>query len=72
MQPLDIQYQLRRRGYTQADIARIADVTSAMVSRVVHGKDRCLAVEVEIEKVIGVCPWPEAHHRRPRKNGRAD
>ena len=71
MQAPEIQFELKRRGYTQTDVARTVDVTAAMVSRVVHGRDRCLAVELEIEKIIGVRPWPEAHHRRPRKNGRA-
>ena len=72
MQAFEIQFELKRRGHNQADVARAADVTSAMVSRVVHGKDRCLAVEMEIERLIGVCPWPEAKHRRPRKNGRTN
>ena len=53
MDPLDIQYQLRKRGISQDEIARRAKRSKALVSMVIHGKARNAHIERLIARAIG-------------------
>ena len=64
MQGLEIQYRLRRKGFTQADLARDLGVSHGIVSRVIRGKDRSERIENEIVRILGRNPFPEPKFRR--------
>lgn len=70
IEPLSIQFDLRRRGVTQAALARSLAVREAIVSKVIAGKERSERIEKEIERIIGWCPWNGLPvTRRRRKDG---
>jgi len=69
MDPLDITYQLKRRGFSQADIARTLGVTPGTVGNVIH--DRLTAYEVasHVAALLGQAPadlWPARYTFKPR------
>lgn len=69
MDPVDITYQLKRRGYSQADIARALGVSPGTVGNVIH--DRVTAFEVA-SHVAGLLEksaaelWPDRYTFKPR------
>ena len=52
MKPIDIQYQLKRRGMTQAILARKLCRTPSMISQVIYGKKRSKFIMKAIAKVL--------------------
>lgn len=52
MTPLEIQYELKKAGYSQADIADICEVSAPMVSRVIAGAVVSHRVRKEIAQRI--------------------
>jgi len=51
---VDIQYQLKKRGKSQADVARALGVKRSAVSQVVHRKCRSQRIETLVSRWIGV------------------
>lgn len=48
-----ISYQLKRRGCTHADVARVAGITRAATSQVLNGKRSSIRVYGALCKVLG-------------------
>ena len=55
--PLQVQFDLRRRGWTQAALALQLGVGRPLVSKVITGKERSERIEKAIEKIINWNPW---------------
>jgi len=67
MDKLALQFKLRRRGFTQADIARMARVSEAAVSMILSGKTTSRRIEALIAGLLGeraedIFPIPCAQH----------
>ncbi|WP_419174381.1 helix-turn-helix domain-containing protein [Desulfosediminicola sp.] len=75
IEPLDIQFALKKAGYTQSAIAEICEVKKSVVSRVIQGTTTSHNVRCTIAKAIGKKPedlWhiPENPNKPgPRKRG---
>ncbi len=64
MHPADIQAALKKKGITQAAIARQLSVSEMTVSRVVRGTDSSRRVAQAISDIIGIPLnnlWPERY-----------
>jgi len=69
MDPLDITYQLKRRGHSQADIARTLGVTPGTVGNVIHSRVTAFEVASHVAALLGTSPaelWPTRYTFRPR------
>lgn len=53
MEPLEIRIALMRAGVRQADIARVAHVTTPHIARVINGQSSSDRVQRMIAKAIG-------------------
>jgi lambda repressor-like predicted transcriptional regulator len=54
MHPADIQAALRKRGVSQADIARRLNITKAGISFVIHGRSKSRRVAAAIARITGI------------------
>ena len=64
----DIKAEIRKRGLTQADLARHLGVHAVVVSAVIHGRVTSNAVAQSISRVVGLPVsklWPGRYDRRP-------
>lgn len=69
MDAIEINYQLRRLGKTQTDIARELGVKSGVVSNVIHGRISAYAVAQHIAALLGHTAqeiWPDRYVFKPR------
>lgn len=63
MDPIDINYQLRKHKSSQAEIARKLNVTRSAVNQVVYGTRRTRRIMNAIAKAVGMKVeklWPDA------------
>lgn len=70
MAAFEIAYELRRRGFTQADVARRLKVEHATVSNIVHGRATSYRVASLLAAIIGRGVreiWPGRYEFKPRK-----
>lgn len=75
MHPAQIHAALKMRELSQAEVARMCDVTRATVHQVIHGRSRSARIERRIAAATGLplaVLWPQWHgdaastRRRPR------
>jgi Ner family transcriptional regulator len=70
MAAFEIAYELRRRGFSQADVARRLRVQHGTVSNILHGRATSYRVASFLAAVIGRGVgeiWPGRYEFRPRK-----
>jgi len=53
MDATDLQYKLKKRGYRQIDVARMAGCSEAAVSMIVHGKTKSRRIMDLIAGLLG-------------------
>jgi len=69
MDAVDITYQLKRLGYSQADIARALGVSPGTVGNVIHSRVTAFEVASHVAALLGQSPadlWPSRYRFRPR------
>lgn len=72
--PLDaveINYRLKRLGWSQARLAAALAVSPGIVNNVIHGRATCYSVAFHIAQLLGVTVqelWPERYVFKPRPN----
>lgn len=71
---LEIRYELAKKGYSLARVAKVANVTGAVVSNTVSGRITCFEVARLIGEILGKKPtilWPGRYVFTPRarRNG---
>lgn len=69
MKPVDIQYELKKLGFTQADLARTLNVSDAVISNTILGRATSWPVAQHIAALIGKVPkdlWPDRYCFKPR------
>ena len=70
MDPIEITYRLRRLGKNQAQIARDLQVSSGVVSNVIHGRITAFAVASHVATLLN-CQvedlWPGRYAFKPRQ-----
>lgn len=66
--PIDIQYALKKRRINQVIIARETGVSAMTVSKVIHGKLRTICVMENISAKLGKSPQ-EVFEKYPAKVG---
>jgi len=67
--PLEINYRLRRAGYTQRAVARELNVSLSVVGNVIHDRVTSHGVAVFIARLIGSDVqelWPNRYVFKPR------
>lgn len=69
MDALEIIYQLRRRGFSQARLARDLGVSGGVINNVIHDRVTAHGVATAIAALMG-CEvtdiWPERYKFKPR------
>ncbi len=75
MDPIDIQYKLRKAGVTQVKLAKDLDKTGGMISQVITGQRNSEEIQRAIATAIGLdvkLIWPSIYILQggPRKPGR--
>ncbi|MGK8199540.1 helix-turn-helix domain-containing protein [Burkholderia cepacia] len=74
MHPADIKAALEKAGYTQADVARMVGVSSALVAHVIHSRGsarrtaECISSLTRIPLAV---LWPKLYGERKRPGGAA-
>uniref|UniRef100_UPI004048A52C helix-turn-helix domain-containing protein n=1 Tax=Rheinheimera sp. TaxID=1869214 RepID=UPI004048A52C len=67
--PLEINYALRKAGFSQARIARVLEVSPSTVSSVINGKASSYQVARFIADKLNTsvnCLWPDRYVFKPR------
>lgn len=70
MDALDITYELRKRGKTQAQIAAELDVSHATVNNTIHNRTTSFAVAEHIANLLGKSVealFPDRYKFKPRQ-----
>lgn len=69
MDAIEITYRLRRKGYTQSDLAREMEVTQSVVSNTIRGRVTCHRVASRVAALLGQevqALWPGRYEFKPR------
>lgn len=69
MDAVDIIYQLRRKGFSQAKLARDLGVSSGVINNVIHDRVTAHGVATSIAALMGCAVtevWPERYKFKPR------
>lgn len=74
MKGYELTFELRKRGYTQAKLAKVIGVTHATVNNVIHNRATSHRVASKVAELIGrriQDLWPGRYEYRPRKRRKA-